>query len=931
MVLTASLLLLLVVLFGARPPRVSGSSSSPCSSGTEPVTAELQSEGGQAATAAVCVHCVPGKKRAIADTNCTACSPGMFQDKLGMDHCKSCPYGFTDMPQEQLPTACQICAKGTYGKGCTKICPAGRFRPSHKLPWYDGNDTPNNQAALEKANCLACAPGSASASPGSGACAHCFPGMFSDMPGATTCSPCAVDHYARASDSSNCEACAFGQSTHNNTGAATCFKCEAGKTGGKEGGDGNSCTPCAAGKFRGATDPTERCKACSPGLFNDREGAAACIPCFPGRYTDQAHQSQCKKCAINTYTNMSQSVACRSCPFGEATANETGAASCQKCEAGRYGADCLACTAGRSRGARAPADKCEDCHPGFYQEQRGQAICLPCVPGRKQPTSGAAVECDRCPTGRFSDEVSRTNCTECPRGYTTGVSETGAVSCAECPAGRFGSEAARCENCLPGFFRGRAEATDEASNSATACTGCAPGFHQDFSGQTSCFACLPGRYQDRNAQHTCDECAIGLYRPPPSRDKAAKDLSSVETACHTCPRGFESTVTGASSCVECDLGKFGSAPGVCQPCEAGTYNDGKGEMLACKECPENTFSNSLGLTSISECAACATGTTTGGAKRRLSRSACLCMRGVSYGDPLTLQCQQCPVGADCSLRHGATLTELVALPGFWRPDATSEGFVDCTLAYKGLEGKALALERCCPGGQCMQGINSSYANSTGKVTGNATLSPADYAASIIADARRNNGTVPIRTFVHPDEQCSSGYRGPLCLLCDENFVKMGTDCVPCPGGAVFLHAVYSFLTIGIIVLLCTWALLACSIGARKAKRGKRFFGQIKIIISFVQILSTIPEVYDNVPWPSNFLEFVIPMKMINLDFFSVTDRCTLAINFFDKFSLHMLLPPMIFLSAFGGYYASGLCLRTRKQLANREEQIWQVLILLGTM
>ena len=61
--------------------------------------------------------------------------------------------------------------------------------------------------------------------------------------------------------------------------------------------------------------------------------------------------------------------------------------------------------------------------------------------------------------------------------------------------------------------------------------------------------------------------------------------------CVQCRIGQTSAIQGAASCSSCDLGKFGSAPGVCDPCPAEKYQDDKGQ-LACKTCRSGKVVNS---------------------------------------------------------------------------------------------------------------------------------------------------------------------------------------------------------------------------------------------------------------------------------------------------------------------------------------------------
>ena len=124
----------------------------------------------------------------------------------------------------------------------------------------------------------------------------------------------------------------------------------------------------------------------------------------------------------------------------------------------------------------------------------------------------------------------------------------------------------------------------------------------------------------------------------------------------------------------------------------------------------------------------------------------------------------------------------------------------------------MALERCCPPGKC---------NNTNT---------------------KNNGTM----FAHPDEQCLGGYSGALCLACAKNYVKQGTTCTKCSGGASFLNAFLSMIGFALAIFLLLLGVFACAPSRKNAIRGSGIFGQVKIILSFLQILAAMPGVFDNV-------------------------------------------------------------------------------------
>ena len=101
-------------------------------------------------------------------------------------------------------------------------------------------------------------------------------------------------------------------------------------------------------------------------------------------------------------------------------------------------------------------------------------------------------------------------------------------------------------------------------------------------------------------------------------------------------------------------------------------------------------------------------------------------------------------------------------------------------------------------------------------------------------------------FTHPDEQCLDGYSGALCLVCATNYVKQGTTCTECSGGASFLNAFLSMIGFAAAVFLLLLVVFLLAPSRKNADKGSGIFGQIKIILSFMQILAAVPGVFDNV-------------------------------------------------------------------------------------
>ena len=343
-----------------------------------------------------------------------------------------------------------------------------------------------------------------------------------------------------------------------------------------------------------------------------------------------------------------------------------------------------------------------------------------------------------------------------------------------------------------------------------------------------------------------------------------------------------------------DLGRYGSSPGVCTDCPPGRYQDGKGSKQ-CLECPKDTYSTDTGKSSKKDCIDCDSDRSTGKSIGNIDNEACLCKR-TEYYQNTTNECQPCPTGADCSHKNGIPLLHLVAKNGYWRPTSDSVIFSDCRQGYTSMDRDELALDRCCPLGKCN--------NSTGL---------------------NENGTM----FTHPDEQCKDGYKGALCLVCQKDYVFIRGGCEFCMGGAIFSNAAAVMISFCMCVAFIVLVILLCAPSKKTQGEGDNYFGQLKIILSFVQILAAIPGVYDNVPWPTLFIDFTIPLNFMNFEFLSLLmeSTCSLAVPFLDQFVLHMCLPVVLYLSIGMAYVVSRCCIKSVAKRKRGNELISQILIL----
>jgi len=88
------------------------------------------------------------------------------------------------------------------------------------------------------------------------------------------------------------------------------------------------------------------------------------------------------------------------------------------------------------------------------------------------------------------------------------------------------------------------------------------------------------------------------------------------------------------------------------------------------------------------------------------------------------------------------------------------------------------------------------------------------------------------TFVDPTEQCLEGYKGALCLVCDDGYVPTtagSMDCTPCPAGSSLGLAFGSMVGMfGVPIFIVVLVLLVTGVSEDKVEKGHSVFGQVKV-------------------------------------------------------------------------------------------------------
>ena len=417
-----------------------------------------------------------------------------------------------------------------------------------------------------------------------------------------------------------------------------------------------------------------KCKACTPGKYQDESGGGGCYDCAAGRYSNQVGQissDACEDCAAGYYADERGSAACAACEVGKYgdTTGRSSAWDCKGCDAGRYAAStgttsCTDCAIGTYNG-QTGQDACTDCAAGKYQDAAGSQMCKTCPPGYQTNTDKDG--CNICPANTFTQplyfEMTSGSCAE----YITTQVECDAARAffgSEVGTGSVGSDNYYPRGCISYenpdpiakkfWFNALTSSSSsrdcgfssyscicKSSNPVTTCTDCPFGKYSaagSSAGSSACKIpqCPAGGYFSATAGD-CVDCAAGRYN-----DQVGQDSPNT---CAACAVGRYSDQVGQSSstaCQACAAGKYQqyTAQVGCYNCPAGWYQDYAGQNQ-CAQCTGGTFAASAG---IIECTDCGAGKYHAEYAQTSSSSCKNCPAGWYTSDPSSPSCYDCAAG-----------------------------------------------------------------------------------------------------------------------------------------------------------------------------------------------------------------------------------------------------------------------------------------------
>ena len=122
-----------------------------------------------------------------------------------------------------------------------------------------------------------------------------------------------------------------------------------------------------------------------------------------------------------------------------------------------------------------------------------------------------------------------------------------------------------------------------------------------------------------------------------------------------------------------------------------------------------------------------------------------------------------------------------------------------------------------------------------------------------------------------------------------------------------------------------------SVRLKKLKRMNKLFGQMKILLSMLQIFSSAPSVITGVEFPPFFRKVSNVFAVFNLDLLSFSGilNCGMSVRFFDQFLIHMMLPLGCCLAIVAVFVLTHACTSKTNTVKHTEinEAVSKVLIL----
>ena len=130
-----------------------------------------------------------------------------------------------------------------------------------------------------------------------------------------------------------------------------------------------------------------------------------------------------------------------------------------------------------------------------------------------------------------------------------------------------------------------------------------------------------------------------------------------------------------------------------------------------------------------------------------------------------------------------------------------------------------------------------------------------------------------------------------------------------------------------IIIFTIVVLILQRVHDSKSPPSNKYFGQLKILIMFLQIVSALPYSIDSVQWPENFKLLAMNLSFVNFEFMKLMDfsSCSLSLHPLNRFALHVsffLLVIFVVITA----YATSICIYSFSNKVNKMKKIRAVAV-----
>jgi hypothetical protein len=399
-------------------------------------------------------------------------------------------------------------------------------------------------------------------------------------------------------------------------------------------------------------------------------------------------------------------ITCLKCPFGFYCSGSEQNARRDKCDSSKpytskrgatsYSQCVSYCPSGYEND---PPSNCKACAKGRYGSY---GVCDPCQSGKYAPFDGL-IKCYYCATNTYSSEGASA-CTNC---NTPGFYTADHKSCIPVKASYY-STGNGPQSCQQGRY--------SDTTGLTSCTLCPKGTYQNGNGQTACRPCtdMNSRYYSNNVgSTTCQQCSrysnyylvtsgsMNIDCISAGSDESVPWSYYCGSSCNACTSG-KYTAQKRAQCTLCPAGSYCTSPTGYRtdessnpyviPCPVGTYSDSAGlsSLSQCKSCPVGEFSDKTGQSSCDDCAK-GTYTTAAGSSScekcpagtfgsSASSSVCSSCEKGKYNDKVGQgSCTPCGLGKYTDVVKSSSCTDCAA--GKYQDVEGEDGCLQCTFPH----------------------------------------------------------------------------------------------------------------------------------------------------------------------------------------------------------------------------------------------------------